>query len=276
MDINHRHDEASTPGGSLTPLKLPGFLLGVSLGGFFDGVLLHQILQWHHLLSAVQAAQDLRTQLLADGLFHALMYLLAVVALWGLWRRRAALGFAGAGPVLWGMALIGFGTWHVLDAVLSHWLLGIHRIRMDSPQPLLWDLGWFVVFGLAPLVMGAWALRRRGPPDDGGVGGGRAAAVSLALAALVAGPLAARAPQGADQTVVLFAPGVSAGQAHQALAAAQARIVWVDDSGGVWGVALDDPSARWALYRRGALWVGQGAFAGGCVSWTRRAARPRG
>jgi sarcosine oxidase gamma subunit len=128
-----------------------------------------------------------------------------------------------------------------------------------------------VVFGQVPLVMGAWALRRRHGPPGGGGGGGRAAAVSLALAALVAGPLAARAPQGADQTVVLFAPGVSPGEAHKALAAAQARIVWVDGSGGVWGVALEGPSARWALYRRGALLVGQGAVAGGCVSWTRRA-----
>lgn len=267
MDTNHRFDEAPLAAAALRPLKVPGFLLGVSLGGFFDGVLLHQVLQWHHLLSAVQAAQDLRLQLLADGLFHALMYLLALIALWGLWRRRAALGQAGAGPLLWGMALIGFGTWHALDAVLSHWLLGIHRIRMDASQPLLWDLGWVVVFGLVPLLMGAWALRRRGPRSGGG--GGRGAAVSLALAAVFAGPLAARAPQGLDQTVVLFAPGVSPGQAHKALAAVQARIVWVDGSGGVWGVVLEQPAARWALHRRGALFVGQGALAGGCVSWTR-------
>ncbi|WP_272547883.1 DUF2243 domain-containing protein [Acidovorax sp. NCPPB 3576] len=27
----------------------PGYLLGFSLGVFFDGIVLHQILQWHHL-----------------------------------------------------------------------------------------------------------------------------------------------------------------------------------------------------------------------------------
>lgn len=27
-----------------------GYLLGFALGGFFDGILLHQVLQWHHLL----------------------------------------------------------------------------------------------------------------------------------------------------------------------------------------------------------------------------------
>ena len=39
-------------------LKWPGLWVGLSLGGFFDGILLHQILQWHHLLSGVDAVKD--------------------------------------------------------------------------------------------------------------------------------------------------------------------------------------------------------------------------
>jgi uncharacterized membrane protein len=56
-------------------LRWAGFLLGFSLAGFFDGILLHQVLQWHHLLSDVQLAalRDIRAQLLADGLFHVLI-----------------------------------------------------------------------------------------------------------------------------------------------------------------------------------------------------------
>lgn len=80
-------------------------LLGFSLGGFFDGILLHQILQWHHLLSDVHAdgLQDLRLQVLADGIFHLVMYLIAVVALVGLWRARRAIGNAVQRP--WWRAL---------------------------------------------------------------------------------------------------------------------------------------------------------------------------
>ncbi|PZN29727.1 MAG: DUF2243 domain-containing protein, partial [Proteobacteria bacterium] len=64
-----------------------GYLLGFALGGFFDGILLHQILQWHHLLLGVDAEplQDIRVQILADGLFHLLMYGIALVGLWALW-----------------------------------------------------------------------------------------------------------------------------------------------------------------------------------------------
>lgn len=45
-----------------------GYLLGFALGGFFDGILLHQVLQWHHLLQGVEGAvfRQVRTQILAD------------------------------------------------------------------------------------------------------------------------------------------------------------------------------------------------------------------
>jgi uncharacterized membrane protein len=31
--------------------RLPGLFLGIGLGGPVDGIVLHQILQWHHLLT---------------------------------------------------------------------------------------------------------------------------------------------------------------------------------------------------------------------------------
>ena len=67
-----------------------GYLIGFALGGFFDGILLHQILQWHHLLSGVQAEalRDLRVQILADGVFHGMMYIVAGAGLWMLYRSR--------------------------------------------------------------------------------------------------------------------------------------------------------------------------------------------
>src|SRR5690606_21137443 len=94
-----------------------GYLLGFGMGGFFDGILLHQVLQWHHLLSAYQAGPlgDLRVQVMADGIFHVLMYVVAMAGLWGLYRARRA------GPPtrrrLLAAFLVGFGIWHVVDAV---------------------------------------------------------------------------------------------------------------------------------------------------------------
>ena len=36
----------------VTGPSAPGILLGIGLGGFVDGIVLHQILQWHHMLSS--------------------------------------------------------------------------------------------------------------------------------------------------------------------------------------------------------------------------------
>jgi uncharacterized membrane protein len=250
------------PGASL---KWTGFLLGFSLGGFFDGILLHQVLQWHHLLSNVNAVRDMRTQVMADGLFHALMYLIAAVALVMLSRRRAAFSEPGADRTLWGHALIGFGTWHIVDALFSHWITGIHRIKVDSANPLMWDLIWFFAFGVLPAVLG-WMMLRKA--RHGG-GGGRAAATALGLAALIAGPFAAFPAGDTGQVMVLFAPGVSSGHAFNALAKADARVLWVDRSGGMWAVAMKEPAQAWQLYRRGALLVSNSALALGCFSWSK-------
>jgi len=246
------------------PLPAPprgaAFLLGVALGGFFDGILLHQVLQWHHLLSNVQAVQELRWQLLADGLFHALMYVLAVAALWRLWRRRAQ-----AGPASWLLAVVlaGFAAWHGLDALLSHWVLGIHRVRVDVPDPLFWDLLWLALFGAIPLVVAAW-LRRRS------VGRGPAAVAGLAVLALSAGWLSLNA--GAPlpgSAVVVFAPGVPPARAFEALARLDAQVRWVDPAGAVWAVEWGREPAAWELLRHGAVLAGGTALALGCTASTR-------
>jgi uncharacterized membrane protein len=31
---------------------MAGIFLGLGLGGFFDGIILHQVLQWHHMLTS--------------------------------------------------------------------------------------------------------------------------------------------------------------------------------------------------------------------------------
>lgn len=251
---------------SVKSLKWAGFLLGFSLGGFFDGILLHQILQWHHLLSNVQAAQDMRMQIMADGLFHALMYLIAAFALYKLWKARGNLQTPGASGTLWGNAFIGFGVWHIVDSFFSHWITGIHRIKIDSPNPLMWDLIWFFVFGVVPVIIG-WRMRKRGSAS--GPHGGRSAAAALGLAALVAGPIAAMPAGDTDQVMVLFRPGVSSASAFNALAELDARVVWVDRSGGMWAVTMPERSEAMKLYAKGAMLVSTNMVGLGCFSWTR-------
>lgn len=251
-----------------------GYLLGFGMGGFFDGILLHQILQWHHLLSGLSAATlaDLRVQVVADGVFHALMYAVAGAGLWSLYRSRGA--SQPSRRTLLAHFLLGFGIWHVVDAVLSHWLTGIHRLRMDVPDPLPWELAWLALFGLLPLMAG-WVLGRRGPPADSGAGGagGHGPLLSVVLALAVAtGAMLNLYPVSApaqDTSVVVLRPGASSAGLLKALDQTPARIMWSDATGGVWVLADASSVSLRALYGAGALYVSGAMAPGGCSAWLR-------
>ena len=62
-----------------------GLLFGLGLGGFFDGILLHQVLQWHHMLTSAgyppDSVQNLQVNTLWDGFFHLSTYLCVLLGL---------------------------------------------------------------------------------------------------------------------------------------------------------------------------------------------------
>ena len=253
------------------------FLMGVALGGFFDGILLHQVLQWHHLLSGVaptDTVADLRFQILADGAFHVLHYIAAILGLWLALSNNRALRSRIPSRKLLGWAAVGFGAWHWLDAVVAHWGLQLHRIRMDVQNPLFWDIGWLMLFGVLPLAAGFYLLRRKPPGDGGGPEdprGSKGAAGALILSVLIAGPVAAVPPVNRDdenRTLVIFRPGVSFADIVAATESVDGRLIWTDKSEKVWLIAIGPDASPSALYRHGALLVGSGPVAVGCLSWT--------
>lgn len=250
-------------------LSWAGYLLGFGLGGFFDGILLHQVLQWHHLLTNVKSPffQDIKNQILADGLFHVLMYVIAFAGLWKLWQGRKEYGKKGADKHLLGNALIGFGVWHVLDSILSHWILGIHRIRVDSEHVLFWDLLWFFVFGVAFAAIGI-GIRRRGSGEGGSGHRNAATALTLAFAVIVAGPIAALPPKNVTTVMVFFKPGTSPIEVFKAIDAVDGRIIWSAGSGDVWALDVQNKSKTDVFYRHGAYLVSNSALAIGCLAWS--------
>ena len=61
------------------PSVLPGVLFGLGFGGFVDGIVLHEILQWHHMISGAQSSETLaglELNVVADGVFHVVASLL--------------------------------------------------------------------------------------------------------------------------------------------------------------------------------------------------------
>lgn len=277
MTRNMTQHPPFTPPQSRRPQRIWGAALtGFAIGGFFDGILLHQILQWHHLLSGVTndpSDGNLRFQILMDGLFHLSHYILGLTGLWLLWRSR------GQGQDHWhgrhslpGWACIGFGTWHMMDAVVSHWWLQIHRIRMDVDNPLLWDLLWVIPFGVGVTALGLWLITGRAPPAPPTSGTAPVVATILSLIAISSGVWAAMPPSdlpSPDRTLVVFRPGLSFPQIEAAVASVGGRLVWTDIRQGVWLIAHEPSQSMRPLYRRGAWMMSDGAIAVGCLSYTR-------
>ena len=145
--------------------KSPGFLLGLGLGGFLDGIVLHQILQWHHMLTGDDGGEPMDTvagleaNTLADGFFHLATWVLVLAGMVLTVRawRRGELAPPWRGQI--GLLLAGWGVFNVVEGTIDHLLLGIHHVRDDLGGPIGWDLG-FLAFGVA-LVLAGLALSRQ-------------------------------------------------------------------------------------------------------------------
>jgi uncharacterized membrane protein len=142
----------------VTRPRAPGILLGIGLGGFVDGIVLHQILQWHHMLTSEgdyppTTVAGLETNTLWDGLFHAFTWVAVAAGIWVLRRRTAEWRWALSGRALVGWMLVGWGIFNLVEGIVDHHLLGVHHVRDDLGGPLRWDLG-FLAFGVLLLLAG--------------------------------------------------------------------------------------------------------------------------
>jgi uncharacterized membrane protein len=146
-----------------------GILLGLGLGGFVDGIVLHQILQWHHLLTdygryasfPVTDVPALEHNTFWDGLFHGATWLFVVAGLLLLWRTMR-LGYRPRLPALVGLLLAGWGIFNLVEGVVDHHLLTLHHVRDDVPDPFWWDIG-FLAFGALLVGVGVALWRSSSP-----------------------------------------------------------------------------------------------------------------
>ncbi len=249
-------------------LVVAGWLLGIALGGFFDGIVFHQILQWHHVLSLVPGIGGVQRQVFFDGVFHMAMYLVALAALVLLFRGRAALHEGAVGRRLAAAMLLGFGAWNTADVTVNHWLLGLHRARIDVSDPLPWDIGWLVVLGILPIAL-ALVVRRRSAGTGGSGGSSRGGLLATIMSAVLIGSgiWAAVPPAEPEGGLVLFRPGLSQADAFTAIQSAGG--LPISNSGLVWAVRLGEDARPLKMYLSGAIFVSSSLLGAGCIGWSR-------
>jgi uncharacterized membrane protein len=160
------NSRASTSGTvSQPPSNVSGLLYGLGLGGFIDGIVLHQILQWHHMVSdvsryPVSTIAGLEVNTLADGFFHLatwVLVLVASIAAIKAWRQGR---LAPNWRFHFGLVLTGWGIFNIVEGLIDHQMLGVHHVRDDLGGPLSWDIG-FLIFGVL-LIVGGWSLHKAG------------------------------------------------------------------------------------------------------------------
>lgn len=168
--MSARAEESSTTTVGKAPSKAAGILHGIGLGGFVDGIVLHQILQWHHMVSdtgdhPVTTVAGLEVNTMADGFFHVAAWFFVVgasIVTLAQWRQGR---LAPNWKFHLGGAIAGWGVFNLVEGLVDHQILGIHHVRDDLGGPLSWDIG-FLIFGVA-LVVAGWLLQRAGQRELG-------------------------------------------------------------------------------------------------------------
>ena len=162
--------QAQTRGASADrrPLTAAGFLLGVGMGGFVDGILFHQILQAHNMLSNrlfPDTLVNVEINMFWDGLFHAFTWITTAVGLGLLWRAGARADVPWSGRTLVGAMLLGWGAFNLVEGVIDHHILALHHVveRATGGAQLAADLA-FLGSGVVLIGVGL-ALIRSAPKD---------------------------------------------------------------------------------------------------------------
>jgi uncharacterized membrane protein len=138
--------------------------MGIGFGGFLDGIVLHQILQWHHMLTSEGCCPSttvlgLEDNTLADGFFHVATWIAVfagTITALSAWQRGE---LAPPWRSHFGGLFLGFGLFNLVEGVIDHHVLGLHHVRDDLGAPLGWDLGFLAIGGVLLIAVGAALIR---------------------------------------------------------------------------------------------------------------------
>jgi uncharacterized membrane protein len=143
-----------------------GVLLGIGLGGFVDGIVLHQILQWHNMVSnwiPPTTLEAMHVNMVWDGLFHAVVWLVTLAGVFLLWSAAYHRERIPGRREFVGRLLYGWGWFNLVEGLIDHQLLGVHYVRQVANYPV-YNLIFLAIGGVGLLLIG-WLLMRTGRRD---------------------------------------------------------------------------------------------------------------
>ena len=136
-------------------------MLGVGMGGFLDGIVLHQLLQVHNMLSARRpkdSVVNLEVNMFWDGMFHAFTWVVTAIGLAMLFRAGRRADVPWSGRTLFGSMLFGWGLFNLVEGVIDHHVLHVHHV-VERLGVSVWDWAFLAVGGVGFMVIGALIIR---------------------------------------------------------------------------------------------------------------------
>lgn len=138
---------------SPTPLTSASIILGIGLGGFIDGILFHQILQSHNMLSNKIPATDYvgkSINMAWDGIFHVFCLVVVFIGMVLLWKLLYKTDVDRSEKLFYGGLLLGWGLFNIVEGVLNHHVLKWHNVIELAPNH---DLGNYTFLGISFIVL---------------------------------------------------------------------------------------------------------------------------
>lgn len=139
-----------------------GIVLGIGMGGFVDGILLHMIIKWHHMVSnwvPPTTMEGMHVNMTWDGLFHAFTWIVTLIGIFMLWS--AARNTRVAIPTLTsflGQLILGFGLFNLVEGIIDHHLLEVHYVR-QVPNYAVYNWTFLAVGGVLFIIIGRLLMR---------------------------------------------------------------------------------------------------------------------
>jgi uncharacterized membrane protein len=153
-----------TPVLSPVPLATASMVLGIGMGGFIDGIILHQVLQVHEMLSNKVPATDYvgkSVNMFWDGVFHFFCFIVVLIGIVLMWKLLARKDVDRSGYLLAGGLLSGWGLFNIVEGIIDHQILKLHNVIELSTNH---DAGNYTFLGISVLmlIVGYGLMQRRG------------------------------------------------------------------------------------------------------------------
>ena len=142
------------------PLTRAGVVLGVGLGGFVDGILFHQILQIHSMLTArlpKDSVPNVEINMFWDGIFHLFTWIMTVLGIVLLFRARSVPNINWSARAFTGAIFVGWGLFNLIEGILNHHVFHLHHVVQTRGESIF-DL-LFLLSGLIFIIGGWLAIR---------------------------------------------------------------------------------------------------------------------